>query len=204
MSRTKEFERDDVLEEAIPVFAQYGYAGTSTATLLDAMGISRQSMYDTFGGKRSLYLAALRHHLQQLIAQRLRILQDDTAPLDRITSLLQQVVAHAETADDAALLSIGTVCEFGCSDREIGSVMDEAHNAVLYALESCIDDAKRDGQIGAHVETSDAACFISANMTAIELAARGGASSAILQSIAALAISTLTIGTLTTDTPVHS
>lgn len=192
MSRTKEFERDEVLKEAIPVFAQHGYAGTSTTILLDAMGISRQSMYDTFGGKRSLYLAALRHHLEQLTAQRLRILQEDIAPLERIAALLQQVVAHAESADDAALLSIGTVCEFGCSDHEIGSVMDEAHNTFLCALEACITAARQGGQIGAFVETSEAACFISANITAIELAARGGAHAAILQSIAALAMRTLT------------
>ena len=59
MARPREFDREDVLEEAIKVFADHGFGGTSTDVLLKAMGISRQSMYDTFGGKRQLYLEAL-------------------------------------------------------------------------------------------------------------------------------------------------
>jgi AcrR family transcriptional regulator len=37
----------------------HGYEGTSTDTLLKAMGISRQSVYDTFGDKWQLYQEAL-------------------------------------------------------------------------------------------------------------------------------------------------
>jgi AcrR family transcriptional regulator len=41
------------LKAAIRVFSDHGYKGTSTDALLEAMGISRQSMYDTFGDKRT-------------------------------------------------------------------------------------------------------------------------------------------------------
>lgn len=192
MSRGKEFRREDVLREAIPVFAQGGYAGTSTNALLNAMGISRQSMYDTFGGKRSLYLAALRQHLQQVTQQRLAILEADGTPLARIASLLQQVVSQAANAEAAALLEIGSVCEFGCSDREIGAVLEQAHDTLLRAIERCLGQARNAGQVGERLDSADAARFLSANMTAIELAARGGASPAILQGIATLAMRTLT------------
>jgi TetR/AcrR family transcriptional repressor of nem operon len=56
MARQKEFDRDDALDEAVKVFASHGYEGASTDALLSHMGISRQSMYDTFGDKRQLYL----------------------------------------------------------------------------------------------------------------------------------------------------
>lgn len=192
MSRAKEFRREDVLREAIPVFAQGGYAGTSTSTLLNAMGISRQSMYDTFGGKRSLYLAALRQHLQQVTQQRLSILNADEAPLARLASLLQQVVSQAANAEAAALLEIGSVCEFGCSDREIVATLDAAHDTLLNAVVRCLEQARAAGQVDERLDTDEAARFLSANMTAIELAARGGASLAILQGIATLAMRTLT------------
>lgn len=62
MARHKEFDRDNALHAAIGVFSEHGYEGTSTDELLRAMKISRQSMYDTFGDKRGLYLEALERY----------------------------------------------------------------------------------------------------------------------------------------------
>jgi TetR/AcrR family transcriptional repressor of nem operon len=62
MARPKEFDRDIALQQAIKVFSNHGYEGTSTDALLKAMRISRQSLYDTFGDKRRLYLEALQRY----------------------------------------------------------------------------------------------------------------------------------------------
>src|SRR6266436_282484 len=59
MARPKEFESEAALNGAIEVFSEHGFEGTSTDELLRVMGISRQSMYDTFGDKRQLYLTSL-------------------------------------------------------------------------------------------------------------------------------------------------
>jgi TetR/AcrR family transcriptional repressor of nem operon len=39
---------------AMEVFWRYGYERASLDVLLKAMGISKQSLYDTFGDKRAL------------------------------------------------------------------------------------------------------------------------------------------------------
>ena len=44
------------------VFWRFGYEHTSLDLLLREMGIAKQSLYDTFGDKRSLYLKALRQY----------------------------------------------------------------------------------------------------------------------------------------------
>src|SRR5260370_36792414 len=59
MGRPKEFDRDRALKKALDVFWQQGYEATSTDNLVRAIGIGRQSMYDTFGDTRQLYLEAL-------------------------------------------------------------------------------------------------------------------------------------------------
>jgi hypothetical protein len=38
MARPKEFERETALQEAIKVFSEHGYEGTSTEALLEIMG----------------------------------------------------------------------------------------------------------------------------------------------------------------------
>jgi len=48
MGRTKEFDRETALKEAIPVFANYGYAGTSTSVLLRAMSARIKNPIDLF------------------------------------------------------------------------------------------------------------------------------------------------------------
>ena len=58
LGRPKEFDRREALEKAMEAFWAKGYEGTSVSDLLEAMGIHRGSMYDTFGDKRSLFLEA--------------------------------------------------------------------------------------------------------------------------------------------------
>ena len=59
MARQKEFDRDEVLHKAMEVFWARGYDGTSIQDLVKHMGINRQSLYDTFGDKHTLFLEAL-------------------------------------------------------------------------------------------------------------------------------------------------
>ena len=67
MARHKEFEREVVLEKAMATFWRYGYEGTSVQTLVENMGINRGSIYDTFGDKRSLFLAAIQHYNEAVV-----------------------------------------------------------------------------------------------------------------------------------------
>jgi TetR/AcrR family transcriptional regulator, transcriptional repressor for nem operon len=63
MARHKEFEREAALHKAMEVFWSRGYEAASIQDLVRHMGINRQSIYDTFGDKHSLYLQALdRYH----------------------------------------------------------------------------------------------------------------------------------------------
>lgn len=59
MPRPKEFDPDQALEKAMHVFWHKGYEATSMEDLLAAMKINRGSLYDTFGGKRELFLKAM-------------------------------------------------------------------------------------------------------------------------------------------------
>src|ERR1700737_4862571 len=59
MARPKEFDQETALRKAIGLFSKQGFAATSTDDLMRVMDVGRQSMYDTFGDKRALFLKAL-------------------------------------------------------------------------------------------------------------------------------------------------
>ena len=71
MPRPKTFDERVALDAAIGEFADHGFEGTSAQMLSKAMGIGRQSMYDTYGDKWRLYLTALRHYTQASVGKQL-------------------------------------------------------------------------------------------------------------------------------------
>ncbi|MDP4096007.1 TetR/AcrR family transcriptional regulator [Paenibacillus sp. P96] len=65
MARNKEFDTTLVLHKAMEIFGHYGYEGTSLKVLLEGLGIARQSLYDTYGTKRDLFVKAVTHYTNQ-------------------------------------------------------------------------------------------------------------------------------------------
>lgn len=65
MARNKEFDTTVALHKAMEVFGHYGYEGTSLQLLLDELGIARQSLYDTYGTKRDLFVKAVKHYVTE-------------------------------------------------------------------------------------------------------------------------------------------
>ena len=64
----KSFDRSEALEKAMMVFWQKGYKKTSVADIVAATGASRYGLYDEFGDKHALYLAALDHYEKNPVA----------------------------------------------------------------------------------------------------------------------------------------
>ncbi|WP_459712426.1 TetR/AcrR family transcriptional regulator [Paraburkholderia sp. 2C] len=187
MARPREFDRDEALEQAIDAFSEHGYSGTSTDVLLTAMNLSRQSLYNAFGDKRSLYLEALRTYIAESVAEHLQILNRSTSARKGIEQLLNDFVSRPARA----CLGTHAVCEFGRSDPEITALADTAAHTLRTALERCIAKAKADGQIAADIDERAAAHFIGATLSGIRIAARGGAPKEVLRDIAQMALRSL-------------
>ena len=59
MARPKSFDEEAVLDQAVQLFWERGYEGTSLADLEAHLGLGRQSLYNSFGDKHALFLKAL-------------------------------------------------------------------------------------------------------------------------------------------------
>ena len=76
MSRSKEFDQQLVIEKAMDLFCEKGYAATSIRDLVARLGVSSSSLYGTFGDKDAIFLLALQRHsrrerdeLRQMLSQ---------------------------------------------------------------------------------------------------------------------------------------
>ncbi|MDQ0492364.1 TetR/AcrR family transcriptional regulator [Paenibacillus brasilensis] len=93
MGRSKEFDTTLVLHKAMEVFGHYGYEGTSLQNLLDGLGIARQSLYDTYGTKRDLFISAVKHYMNDKSAAVISYLERPGSAKKAITDIIYEVVA---------------------------------------------------------------------------------------------------------------
>ena len=67
MPRHRAFDEVSVVLAARDLFWERGYAATSLAQLQEATGLSRSSLYETYGSKRGLFERALRSYLDEVL-----------------------------------------------------------------------------------------------------------------------------------------
>ena len=115
MARTKEFDKEHVLELAIDVFGRHGYAGTSTEMLIDAMKIGRQSLYDTFGGKWQLYCSAIERYSEHERDAHVAALRSGATAMEGLKALIERVVREAAKP----CLGVNSISEFNGSNEDL-------------------------------------------------------------------------------------
>jgi len=68
VGRPKKFNRETVLEKALPVFWRCGFADTSLHELEQATGVNKSGLYAEFKGKEDLFVQSLQYYLDNLEA----------------------------------------------------------------------------------------------------------------------------------------
>lgn len=89
MPRPREFDPDDVLDRAMDQFWTTGYEGTSVQDLVEATGLNRSSLYETFGCKHELYLAALDRYQARKAGALDEALRAEGSPLARVRAVFE-------------------------------------------------------------------------------------------------------------------
>jgi TetR/AcrR family transcriptional regulator, transcriptional repressor for nem operon len=186
--RTKEFDRDEALLAATKQFANHGFEGTSTDMLLDAMGISRQSLYDTFGDKRQLYLTALAEYARANVGGLVRTMNTAASPRKGIEAAFLQFAARPPAE---GCLGVSSVCEFGSSDAAVTRCNAAAGEVLLAAFTRRLADAQLLGEIATDLDVHEAAQFLIATLAGLKVSARGGTPPKTLRAIALMALRSL-------------
>lgn len=187
VGRPKEFDRDVALEAAKSVFWRQGFNGTSTDDLRLAMGIGRQSFYDTFGGKREVFLEALRKYMSDQVSEYFEKLRSES-PFNGIRELLLSIAN--EPADDRArgCLGVLSVCEFGTGDKDVSDIAGSAGKLLDRLLENVLRDARARGEVRSSLDVRAAARFLRTTLIGLRVAARGGATPEMLREIGDVAL----------------
>lgn len=185
--RPRSFDRDAVLDRAIPVFWAKGYDGASFRDLTAAMGISAPSLVAAFGDKRGLFEAAVARYAETIAAGPLTALEAAHDLSDRLAGCFAAVIANA--AGDGHPTGCLIVCSLAAAAGG-----DVAASARLGMLVAAADEslARQFRAAGFAPEAARARAQIAAaTMHSLALRARAGAPKAELQQLADAAVAML-------------
>ena len=189
MARPKAFDVDEALERAMELFWRQGYQATSLPDLVQHMGIGRQSLYDTFGGKRQLFLQALDRYAAVMIGGALGRLEMPGASIDDLTAFLEAVVAY-QTGKQVrtACLMINSAMELAVSDKEVASRASAHHQRMEGAFRRVLEHAAAQGDIHPLLPVDTVARHMVATVLGMVVAAKSGAKPAVLRDMASGAL----------------
>lgn len=173
MSRPKEFDRDAALDRAVELFWSRGFEGTSIRDIVEATGVQKQSLYDTFGDKHALYLAALNHYIVQADSVIAKL--DDPGP-STVTILrgVLHALATATCSGARGCLLVQAAGELGPHDPEVGELAHANVVALEKAFVGLVRRGQSRGEIRGDLSPRGAARMLITVMWGARSLARGG------------------------------
>lgn len=175
MARTKEFNEDQALEKAIEIFWHKGYNGTSAQDLVTHLGLSRSSLYDTFGDKQKLFVKSLKRYQQQN-EESLKVLFANAENIKTaFTEIFKQAVLESlQDRITKGCFMVNSAVELAMHDPEIGKIVHDNQKAVEDVFYHAVKKGQEAGQISDKQEARSLARFIFNNYSGIRVLARAG------------------------------
>lgn len=153
----KQFDRDHVLQRAMELFWAQGYEATGMSQLLEHMGIGRQSLYDTFGSKKDLYLEALGHYFSERAGAAREILEAEGSPLGNMRRLFDSMIEMSQGNGFCGCFMGNTLAEFGRRDPEMQKALTRFFGEVEKLFAQTFVRAKDAGELAADAPVEDLA-----------------------------------------------
>jgi AcrR family transcriptional regulator len=187
MARPKEFDQKKALRKAIRLFSQQGFAATSTDELMRVMDIGRQSMYDSFGDKRALFLKALEMYVTESVQSINAELEKPGSALAAVQNALVTFAERNDLSSAEGCMGLNAVSEFGQRDADVTRITRNAATTQRQTLMGVLARAKKQGQLSSDADLDVMADFFESTLAGIRMAAKAGKSRHALRKIAVFA-----------------
>jgi TetR/AcrR family transcriptional repressor of nem operon len=147
MSRVKEFDEAEVLDQALELFRARGFKHTSFSDLVEELGVSRQSLYDTYGDKQALYQTALKRYLDRGLDNIRRKMDDDTPVREAFAGFFEGMVAGSCANGSPGCLMVNSMVELSPHDADTRALAQTHAREIEGIFVSRLSAAQRKGEI---------------------------------------------------------
>jgi TetR/AcrR family transcriptional regulator, transcriptional repressor for nem operon len=191
MSRGKSFSPAATLQQVADVFVERGYDGASLAQLEAASGLGKQSLYNTFGDKKAMYLAAVECATSRWagVQALMQSAPDGRQALQRFFDALVQDCASGDAQRYSCIVSAGLL--EGIDDDDIRQRLQAKWNGTHALLKGAVSRGQADGSIANTDRPQDLADHLMTAMSGLRVMARTQLGAARLKRVAAHALSVI-------------
>jgi TetR/AcrR family transcriptional repressor of nem operon len=156
MARLREFDYDEVLENAMYLFWRRGYQATSIADIESATGLTKGSIYKAFDNKRDLFVKCLERYMVSESYKAILLRHADRPIAEAFANVLDMLIDSVSGSDrPCGCLATNVIDELVSVDRGLLRKASQGLAGMQNALELRLRSAKEQGELGpyANVET---------------------------------------------------
>ncbi len=191
VGRPRNFDPDTVLQRALNCFWSNGFEATSMQDLLNCTGLSKSSLYQSFGSKRGLFERCLTAYREDRVTKMSERLAASDSGLSFIRDMLEAVALESRKGIPRGCLVMNTAAEFSQKDPEVARLVAQSIRAFTAVFRNAVTRAQREGDIPHHRDPSRLARFIVTNMSGLRTLSKGGTSARDLRATAQLVMEAL-------------
>jgi TetR/AcrR family transcriptional regulator, transcriptional repressor for nem operon len=188
MARPKEFDPERALDKAMHVFWRAGYENASLEALMGEMGIARQSLYDTFGDKRSLYLKALAHYRDQTNGEMQKMLNEIPSVQSGFRKLLSGLAAETRERHERGCLLLSANLQRDPKDAVMRDFLRDNQARVEAIFVEALKRAQRQGELSTKEDPAALARFFVVTIQGMRAMARLNSDPKALEQVAQVAL----------------
>lgn len=191
MGRTKQFNQQAALDDAMHLFWERGFHSTSMQDLVDHLGVNRQSLYDTFGGKQELFEAALERYRELQALPMRRALEADGPLGDVLRHWFRDMIAEMLKKNGKGCLLVNTATELAEQDDVIFGVCSANARQLEATFSGLLVRAQQAGDIPADRAVIPLARFLVSTINGLAVTAKATRDPEVLNDVVEVALSAL-------------
>ena len=147
MARTKAFDQTEVLKKIQKLFWDKGFNGTSVDDLVNTSGLSRSSLYDTFGDKEALFIASLELYRQENTRQMVEMIEQSNDVRQTVTEIFDYILEDSRNHHRLGCLMVNTAIELAPHEKKIAKAVDENMTVIHDAMVKLIRRSQAKGEL---------------------------------------------------------
>ncbi|XVJ71265.1 MAG: TetR/AcrR family transcriptional regulator [Rhizobacter sp.] len=191
MPRERQFDANDVIDRAADVFLVHGYEATSMAMLCEATGLGKQSLYNSFGDKKALYLQAVDCSVARMasLAAQMQNAPSGRAAIQAFFEAMVNLCTNGRLADQSCIVSHGLL--ESSQDRELRVALQNKWHQSHELLRGQVERGQRDGSIAYAGPSASAADLLMVVVSGLRVSARVQTDASQLLATATMALAVL-------------
>ncbi len=169
MPKAETFDRIEVLNKVTDLFWNKGYSATSMQDIVDVSGLNRSSLYNSFGDKYQLFLAALKHYKGSQQKDYINCLLNNT-PMQALRSFFTNTGNSIQNREDfKGCLFVNSTAELANRDNKVSAFLQSNMEDMIQLFSDILQRGIEQGEFREDLDVHATAVYLFSSLQGIQL-----------------------------------